>query len=446
MSGRQRLLSLDAFRGFVILAMIWVNYIAGMPGIPHWLEHARPKADGITLPDLVFPAFLFIVGIAIPLALQREGGRFSAALLGRLLWRATSLMVAGVVLANAYRYDEAAAPLPRAAYFLLFYLAMILLWRQDSAPASRPQGRPSQGPAAPIPSVRRGAAFWCGLALMGALLAAFRGQVNAEFGSVYLQHSWWGILGMIGWAYLLCSVIYVALDGKPVLLLLALALLIVLYTAGTSGALPLPQALNAFVNVPQVLGSTAANVMAGTLAGTLFLRRAPASPAAAAPSAPPRQAASAASTAADAADAAAAAMAAHRYRIAAMACFAVALFAAGMLLRPLHGINKIQATESYTLVCAGLVLALFLLFYVLIDVLQWRAWSAPLMPAGANALFAYIAPDLWEQLAAVLHLPRFWWPCLASGGAAGLLNAAAMAAAMMGLTALANRAGLRLKF
>jgi len=404
-----RLLSLDAFRGFVILAMIWVNYVAGMPGIPFWLEHSSARADGITLPDLVFPAFLFIVGIAIPLALNREQGRFSAALGVRLLWRAGSLMVAGVVLANAYRYDASAALLPRAAYFLLFYVAMILLWRQ---------------------AARRGAAFWAGLALTLFLLASFRGELNAEFSSVYLQHAWWGILGMIGWAYLLCSVVYVAVDGKPLLLLAALVLLVGLYLAGTAGVLPLPQALNDFVNVPQVLGSTSANVLAGTLAGTLFLRRAPLGDAGAAPAAaaqlPPA--------------------ALHRRRIVLMACFAVALFGAGMLLRPLHGINKIQATESYTLVCSGLVLALFLLFYVLIDVLQWRAWSALLMPAGANALFAYIAPDLWEQLAALLHLPRFWWPYLASGGVPGLLNAAAMTMAMMGLTALANRSGLRLKF
>ncbi|KQV78631.1 hypothetical protein ASD15_22805 [Massilia sp. Root351] len=393
--------------------MIWVNYVAGMPGIPYWLEHAGPTADGITLPDLVFPAFLFIVGIAIPLALHREQGRFSAALLGRLLWRAGSLMVAGVVLANAYRYDAAAALLPRAVYFLLFYVAMILLWRQTA---------------------QRGAAFWAGLALMLFLLLSFRGQLNAEFSSVYLQHTWWGILGMIGWAYLLCSVIYLAVNGKPLLLLAAFGLLIVLYLVGTAGLLPLPQALNEVVNVPQVLGSTSANVLAGTLMGTLFLRRAqpeglrPVSPAVPVPPAPAGNALL------------------HRRRVMLMACFAVALFGAGMLLRPLHGINKVHATESYTLVCSGLVLALFILFYVLIDVLQWRWWSVALMPAGANALFAFIAPDLWEQLAAVLRMPRWWWPYLESGGGAGLLNAAALTVAMMGLTALANRAGLRLKF
>jgi hypothetical protein len=61
-------------------------------------------------------------------------------------------------------------------------------------------------------------------------------------------------------------------------------------------------------------------------------------------------------------------------------------------------------------------------------------------------LLAYILPDLFEQAAAVLHLPRVWWPFLESGGVPGLLNAAAMTALMLVSVASANRAGLRLKF
>lgn len=384
-----RLLSLDAFRGFVILTMIWVNYLAGMAGIPYWLEHAGPRADGITLPDLVFPGFLFIAGMAIPLALRRAVGQVTPALLARLCWRAFSLMVAGVVLANAYRYD-AQALLPRAAYMVLFYLSMLLLWRQ-------------------------GGARWqvcLGAALMLALLLLFRGQPDADFPSVHLHHGWWGILGMIGWAYLVCSLLYLATGGSAMALTGALAGLLVLYMGGTAGALAIPASLGDLVNVPQVLGSTSANMLAGVLA-TLLLTNAAATP---------------------------------WQRARALAWLALSLFGAGLLLRPYHGINKIHATESYTLVCSGLVLAMFIVFYVLIDILQWRRWCWLLLPAGGNALFAYIAPDLWEQLMALLHMPRWWWPYWQQGGAAGLLNAAAMTLAMMGLTALANRAGWRLKF
>ena len=388
----ERLISLDAFRGCVIIAMIWVNYLAGMPAIPHWLAHAGPQADGISVPDLVFPGFLFMVGMAIPLAMQRHCARVTPALLGRLLWRSGSLMLAGVVLANAYRYDAHAALLPQAMYFLLFYVAMILLWRQGAG--------------------RREVA--AGAILMLFLLASFRGELNAEFSSTWLQPSWWGILGMIGWAYLLCSLLYLACRGSSTALMGVLALLIALYMGGMAGSLDfLPAGINAVVNVPQVLGSTAANVLAGTLVGQLFLRDAALT---------------------------------HGQRIRFMAWFALGLFAAGMLLRPYHHINKIAATESYTLVCSAIILGLFLVSYVVIDVWRWRAWAAPLLPAGTNALFAYIVPDLWQQLAAVLHLPRFWWPYWETGGAAGLWNAAAVTALMLLFTALATRHGVKLKF
>ena len=388
----ERLTSLDAFRGCVIIAMIWVNYLAGMPGIAWWLEHAGPRADGVTVPDLVFPGFLFMVGMAIPLAMQRHCGHVTPALLGRLLWRSASLMLAGVVLANAYRYDAQAALLPRAPYFLLFYVAMLLLWRQDAGQRERALGG----------------------ALMLFLLATFRGEVNGEFSSTWLQPSWWGILGMIGWAYLLCSLLYLVCRGSGMALMGVFSLLIALYMGGTAGSLAfLPDSIHRFVNVPQVLGSTAANVLAGTLVGQLFLRSAALS---------------------------------HGQRIRFMAWFALGLLAAGLLLRPYHHINKIAATESYTLVCSALILALFLVFYVVIDVWRWRAWAVVLLPAGTNALFAYIVPDLWQQLAAVLHLPPFWWPYLATGGAAGLWNAAAVTALMLFFTALATRHGLKLKF
>ena len=412
-----RLASLDAFRGFVILAMTWVNYIAGMPGIPYWLEHAGPRADGITVPDLVFPAFLVMAGMAIPLALRRAAPHgLTWPLLGRLLWRAGSLMAAGVVLAEAWRYDEAAALLPRALYFTLFYAAMLLVWRQV-APDGRARGWP----------------FWLGVALLAALLALYRGRPEGAASTVYLHHSWWGILGMIGWAYLVCAVLYLLVRGRGAALWACLPLLVGLYAGGAAGWLPLPAAVQDVVNVPQVLGSTAANMMAGVLAGGILSAARAVAPSAASPASP---AALVASAAPDHAPVRA---------IAPLAMLALALFAAGLLLRPWYGINKIHATAPYTLVCAGITLALFIVFYWLCDVRGWHRWCAWLAPAGGNALFAYIAPDLWEQLAALLHVPRFWWPLWQHGGIAGLLNAAILSLAMIALTTLATRAGLRLK-
>jgi hypothetical protein len=75
-----------------------------------------------------------------------------------------------------------------------------------------------------------------------------------------------------------------------------------------------------------------------------------------------------------------------------------------------------------------------------------RDGDAPALSHRRRIGFMACVPDLCEQLAALLRLPRLWWPYLATGGAAGLLNAAAVTAGMMLIVACANRRGLRLKF
>jgi len=65
-----RLLSVDVFRGLTMVGMILVNN-PGDPSTTYWpLQHAR--WHGWTPTDLVFPFFLFIVGVAIVLALKRR--------------------------------------------------------------------------------------------------------------------------------------------------------------------------------------------------------------------------------------------------------------------------------------------------------------------------------------------------------------------------------------
>jgi len=72
-----RITSIDALRGFVMFTMIFVNDLAGAPKkvVPDWMVHFSDRhkhGSGMTFVDLVFPAFLFIVGMSIPFAL---GGR-----------------------------------------------------------------------------------------------------------------------------------------------------------------------------------------------------------------------------------------------------------------------------------------------------------------------------------------------------------------------------------
>lgn len=68
-----RLLSLDVFRGLTVAGMVLVNNPGSWEHIYWPLEHA--EWNGWTPTDLVFPFFLFAVGVAIPLALSRRIAR-----------------------------------------------------------------------------------------------------------------------------------------------------------------------------------------------------------------------------------------------------------------------------------------------------------------------------------------------------------------------------------
>src|SRR5436190_13409562 len=77
-----RIVSVDGVRGLVMFTMIFVNDIAGVPDriVSPWMKHFHGKS-GMTFVELVFPAFLFIVGMSIPFAL---GSRLTK---GEALWR-----------------------------------------------------------------------------------------------------------------------------------------------------------------------------------------------------------------------------------------------------------------------------------------------------------------------------------------------------------------------
>lgn len=405
---KERLTSLDAFRGFDILTMVFVNYIAGMAAIPFVLRHAAADQDVFTLTDVVFPGFLFIVGVSIPLALakRRADGLSTLALAGHVVVRTLALLFLGVLLVNEDRFSAAATGLSRDLWYFLATLAVFGLW--------------SVVPKGTSPKKKR---FLLALKIVAALLllilvVVFRGQ--GEDGRVtLLQTSWWGILGMIGWCYLAASLLYLACRGNRAVLAGAVGVMTALYIGARHGALDFLGPVAGFVNIGSLFGSHAAIVTAGALAGTIFL---PGS-----------------------------AIAVPGRRLRFLGGLGLTLVAAGFILRPLHGFSKIGGTESYCLATAGICCLVFLLFYAGLDVLKGRKAGTWLVPAGKNPLLAYLLPGLIGNAAGLLgslvhaDIGKVLWPFYGVGGVAGMLNAAVMTGVVLALTAILSRAGLKLK-
>ena len=94
----RRLASLDALRGCTVAAMLLVNDPGDWSHVYAPLDHAA--WNGCTPTDLVFPFFLFMVGVSVALAIvpRREQGTAAGMLARAALWRALRLVALGVAI------------------------------------------------------------------------------------------------------------------------------------------------------------------------------------------------------------------------------------------------------------------------------------------------------------------------------------------------------------
>ena len=424
---QERVASVDALRGLVILLMIFVNDVAGVGRAPSWLKHVNVKADAMTLPDVVFPAFLFIVGMSIPLSLQHASasGRTKARLLVKVLARTLALLVMGVMMVNGENHN----PWYRGSWGLLAYLAMILAFMA-----------PPRDPA-------RGRKAWLAARVMGAVaLIALALTYRTEKGqplvlgpllmsgdTVWLRHSWWGILGLIGWAYLVAALIYLAFGRRREWLIGATAMLALLYVAEQKGlflrvdsrawlawAMPaIRQVRSVFdwagshVSVGSSLGSLASISMAGCCLGSILT-----------PGSDLRS---------------------HGERLRWAAVFALWLVVAALLFDPLFGINKIRATPAWCFACAFLATITWMVLYWLMDVRGYRAWSVVVRPAGVNPLLAYILHPMLYLIVGMTGIPLWFYKSPELPVFVNILGCLVMAFFVVGVTGLITRLGYRMK-
>ena len=125
--GQERLLSLDVFRGATIAAMILVNN----PGstAAYWpLKHAQ--WNGWTPTDLIFPFFLFIVGVSLVFSFESRMRRGDSrrALVLHTLRRSATIFVIGLLLNGLPHFDPASWRIPGVLQRIaVAYLAAALI-------------------------------------------------------------------------------------------------------------------------------------------------------------------------------------------------------------------------------------------------------------------------------------------------------------------------------
>ena len=178
--------AIDMLRGLTMFLMIFVNDLWTVGDVPHWLEHAGTHEDAMGLADIVFPLFLFAVGLSIPYAIERRFQKLIPAekTLGHILSRTFALLVMGVFIVNTEGSMASWLGCGKWLFVLLMVVGFFLVWN------AYPEG------------LRAGKWFRAaGIILLLALAITYRTE-----GDGFLRARWWGILGLIGWAYLFAAV------------------------------------------------------------------------------------------------------------------------------------------------------------------------------------------------------------------------------------------------
>jgi predicted acyltransferase len=388
----RRIVSIDVFRGLTMAVMIFVNDLAGVKGLPWWTYHAHKEQDVMTYVDMVFPMFLFVLGMSMPLAikqrLKKDPSRLRLWL--HILLRTASLLVLGLILANAHRGDSARMPVSRHAWALLSLIGAMLFLNV-------------------YPPIERFRALFRtlkfgGLALVLAMLLVFRRTMpNGQPG--WLDFSYWEILGIIGWTYLAVSILYLPTRKWKAAPLICFVLLLAFNVLTLGGWLPFPGHLP-FYLWPFSNGAFALMTMGGILTSTIFLDEQTERPFA-------RQAALA-------------------------GIFAFVTLLAAWLLTP-FGISKIRATPTWCLYSVGASVLIFAALYWICDVKKQTAWSLFVRPAGANTLTTYLLPDLYAFAIGSLAAAQFRMGWL------GVMKSLVFTAFILALAALLTRWKIRLQ-
>ncbi len=382
---RERMYSIDVLRGFIIFLMVFVNDISGVAGTPGWLRHFPPNGDGMTIVDLVFPGFLFVMGMSIPMALGKRlaKGMGLISVLPHILMRTAALLIIGVFMVNSPGDANIGW---RAGFWSLFmYSAVFLTWH--AVPSKSTQAKM-------ISTILR----WIGAVALVLLAIVFRDSEGH-----WLRTQWWGILGLIGWAYLIAAVFYLVFRDNRTGLLGAMALLFCVYVAFREGL------LDSRWLGGGTIGSLPAIAVGGVLLGTLVYGH----------------------------------TLSARERGMAIMVFIGFTAAAAWLLRPLYGIGKNPATLSWCLWSIAITSAAWVAFHWFVDFKKHERPLRPFRFLGTNPLFAYLLAPIFYSVFEVTGLGYFDLGHM--GFAAGLARSILFTLTVAGIAAWAARQGLRLK-
>ena len=381
-----RIATIDVFRAITMFLMLFVNDIPGIKQIPHWLLHADMNEDMLGFSDIIFPCFLFVMGMSVPFALlkRKEKGESLWGTLRHILERTLALIVMGLFTVNLGSYDGEATGLPYSWYLILLVFSFFLTWNLYPK---------AEGWKKHLFTGMK----YAGILLMIGLFCLFEGKNGAVFAP-----KWWGILGLIGWTYLVTAIVFLIVRVRLVWMSSAWLIVLALTVLSHNGMLDLS-------SLPSDMTHHALGV-SGAFASVLLIhwgnREKP-----------------------------------FKF-VGTMLGLGVLMLALFFVSHPYWIISKIQATPTWLFVCNAISFFVVGILYYLTDVMNKAHWFSIIKPAGTVTLTCYMIPYAWY---AVQRLIGFHYPDFLCVGVPGLCRSLLFSLVIVWIAGLLMKVNVRLK-
>ena len=387
----KRIASIDVFRALTMLLMIFVNDFWTLTGIPDWLQHSEAHVDFLGFSDIIFPCFLFIVGMSIPFAIKARiaKGENNLQIIKHIVFRSIALLIMGFFTVNIPEMNEENTGISKSFFQTIAVIGFFLIWNVYPN---------KEGTKKEVFSILQG----LGVLIVLFLFYQFRG---GESGMELMKPHWWGILGLIGWTYLTCAILYLFFYKKNALLIVSWIFFNLMSIAGHAGWLK-----SIWPGGPDdwILGNGAfsAFTFTGILATVLLERFYTAE---------------------------------RKTKLTLIYIgIGVLMLILGLFLRKFFIISKIYATPTWVFICCGISFITYAFIYWLVDLEHKAHWFKIIKPAGTSTLTCYLVPYIVYSFPIAL-------PVSLTFGIAGLIKSMIFALLIIGITALLDKIRIKLK-
>lgn len=389
-----RLHAIDVFRALTMMLMIFVNDLWTLREIPKWLGHVPAAVDGMGLADVVFPAFLFIVGLSLPFAIdnRKSKGQDNLTIFRHIFLRSLALIIMGVYHVNLESYNRELAFLPKQIWQIAATIGFFMVWLDYSKYSS-----PKKKTIIQILGI---------LVLLGLALLYKGGSVENP---QWMRFHWWGILGLIGWGYLVVATMFLLSMGKIQWLWVSFFFLLGFNITEELGYLEWLKVIKPYIWLIDN-GATPASCMGGVLVAMYYR---------------------------------------ELFRKGHLAKFwsislgmVLVAIVFGLWTRPVWGIHKIGSSPSWVTICLGLSILAFLLIIWIVEIRGRKNWFDLIKPAGTSTLTCYLLPYIYYG---VLGLTGLYLPIVLRTGGIGIVKSLLFALLIIIITGFLEKARLRLK-